>query len=493
MTALSLAAFSQASLPEEARQPFYVYADEFQSFTMLSVANMAVELRKYGIDLVLAHQYLHQRAPEIRHAVLGNAGTFVAFRTGAEDASYLAREFEPVFRTEDFIGLPNYRISALHDRRRTVKPLQHHGTCARRLLRGRRLAPKSVTGDVSAPRASMIASRRRYQEQPMTASATPVRFRDRDIVFANGCVGHSIDFETANPINFYQAISAPGEMTKTTIDGKLFLPEEQVKGEPFPAVIVVPGSLGVAVSHLQHAETITNLGAVVLVIDPFGARAVSSTVANQTQYSFAASAYDVLAAARTPKIDPARIGAQGHSRGGSAVLSAAMTRLAAPVLPDGPRLCAVFAAYPWSGEQFLDPDVGGTTVRAVIGDHDDWCLPQQVQGHIQAIRLSGGDASIRIFEDAAHSFDRETPLERIPEASISPSAPTAYIADDGAFVHPIDGRSDPRLTDRDLMIYALKAGYGVKGATIGSKPGQPEMFRDDMIRFWRNVFWGTPN
>lgn len=331
----------------------------------------------------------------------------------------------------------------------------------------------------------------------MIASATAVRFRDRDIVFANGCAGRSIDFETANPLNFYQAIRAPGEMTKTTIDGKLFLPVNHIKGEAFPGVIVVPGSLGVAVSHLQHAETITNLGAAALVIDPFGARNVSSTVANQTQYSFAASAYDVLAAARAlarmPGIDPARIGAQGHSRGGSAVLSAAMTRMAAPMLMDGLRLCAVFAAYPWSGEQFLDPDVGTTRVRAVIGDRDDWCLPQQVQGHIQAIRLRGGDASIRIFEDAAHSFDREMPLERIPEASVSPGAPTAYIADDGSFVHPIEGHPDPRLTDRDLMIYAMKAGYGIKGATIGSKPGQPEMFRDDMTRFWRNVFWGTPN
>ena len=39
------------------------------------------------------------------------------------------------------------------------------------------------------------------------------------------------------------------------------------------------------------------IGIAALVIDPFGARAVTSTVANQTQFSFAASAFDVLAAA----------------------------------------------------------------------------------------------------------------------------------------------------------------------------------------------------
>jgi hypothetical protein len=110
ITAISLAAFSRAALPENKRNPFYVYVDEFQTFTTLAVANMTAELRKYGIGLVLAHQYFHQLEPEVRHAVLGNAGTLISFRVGAEDAAYLAREFEPAFSAEDLIGLPNHRI-----------------------------------------------------------------------------------------------------------------------------------------------------------------------------------------------------------------------------------------------------------------------------------------------------------------------------------------------------------------------------------------------
>ena len=110
ITAISLAGFSRASIPERNRRPFHVYVDEFQSFTTVAVANMIAELRKMGIALVLSHQYLHSLQPEIRHAVLGNAGTLISFRVGAEDATYLAREFEPVFTAQDFIGLPNYRI-----------------------------------------------------------------------------------------------------------------------------------------------------------------------------------------------------------------------------------------------------------------------------------------------------------------------------------------------------------------------------------------------
>lgn len=325
----------------------------------------------------------------------------------------------------------------------------------------------------------------------MRPSESPALFRDRQIVFANGSAGQVVEFETANPVNFYQAITTPDQMARVTIDGQLFLPPGKPTGKKLSAVIVVPGSLGVSASHLQHAETFTGLGAAAFVIDPFGARGITSTVANQVQYSFAASAYDVLAAlkalARVAEIDPARIGAQGHSRGGSAVLSAAARKYADAVLAGGPGLSAIYAAYPWSGQQFLDPDVGRTKVRAVIGDRDGWCLPQQVQGHIQAIRLRGGDASIRLFADAAHSFDRETAVELVPNASVSPGAPTVYIDDSGSFMHPLDGRADPKLVDRDLMVYALKAGYGSKGAAIGSKPGQAQAFREDMIAFWRTV------
>lgn len=110
VTTLGLAAMSRADLPEDARRPFYIYIDEFQSFTTLSVANMVSELRKFGIGLTLAHQHLHQLEPDVLHAVLGNAGTLISFRLGAEDASLIAREFEPVFKPLDLMNLPNRDI-----------------------------------------------------------------------------------------------------------------------------------------------------------------------------------------------------------------------------------------------------------------------------------------------------------------------------------------------------------------------------------------------
>jgi dienelactone hydrolase len=329
----------------------------------------------------------------------------------------------------------------------------------------------------------------------MTEQAAPARFRDREVAFANGSTGLTLAIPSANPVNYYQAISRPADMARVTIDGKLFLPPSAFAGKgPPPLVIMVPGSLGISGGHLAHAEALTGIGIAAFVLDPFGARGVGSTVVNQTQFSFAASAYDVLAAWKVLSargdIDAKRIGAQGHSRGGSAVLTAATRRFADAVVGPERGLQAALAAYPWSGQQFLDPRVGDTQVRVLMGDRDEWCSPQQVQGHVQAMRLAGGRVTLRLFGGAAHSFDRGTSILRIPEASVSPGAPTSYIADDGAFLHPLEDKPRPELVDRDLMVYALKAGYGTKGASIGSKGEDAAPFRADMLDFWRRALLG---
>ncbi len=322
----------------------------------------------------------------------------------------------------------------------------------------------------------------------MTTRAAGTRFRDRSVVFDTGVTGRNLDVPSASPLNYYQALSAPSKMPSTVIDGKLFLPPGERPRGGWPLVIVVPGSLGVDETHLAHAEVLTAAGLAVFVLDSFGARGITSTVTNQTQYSFAASAWDVLAAWRVlsalPEIDAERIGAQGHSRGGSAVLTASTRRFADAALGRGVGLAAVLAAYPWSGHQFVDPAVGPTRIRVLMGDRDDWCSVQQVQGHLQAIRLAGGAVSLRLFGLTAHSFHRDIPIVRIEDARVAPGGPTAYLADDGAYVHPLTGRADPALVDRDVAVYNLKAGYGVRGATLGSTGRQAAEFRDDMLAFW---------
>lgn len=105
------AAYTRQELPAPVRRPYFLYIDEFHSFTTTSLVDMLSELRKYGLGLVLAHQHTTQLDDATREAVLGNVGTLVSFRLGATDAAILARQFAADVPTpRDLVNLANYEM-----------------------------------------------------------------------------------------------------------------------------------------------------------------------------------------------------------------------------------------------------------------------------------------------------------------------------------------------------------------------------------------------
>ncbi len=110
VTRIQLAAMSRANLPESERRYFYLYVDEVHNFLTESFADILSESRKYGLGLILAHQYIGQLETVIREAIFGNVETIISFRVGAKDAAYLGREFQFVFNESDLINLPNHQI-----------------------------------------------------------------------------------------------------------------------------------------------------------------------------------------------------------------------------------------------------------------------------------------------------------------------------------------------------------------------------------------------
>lgn len=115
ITKLQLAAMSRVDVPEEERQDFYLYVDEFQNFATESFANILSEARKYRLNLVIAHQYIGQLITDgkntaIKDAVFGNVGTIIIFRIGATDAEELESEFDPTFTPNDMVNLTKHHI-----------------------------------------------------------------------------------------------------------------------------------------------------------------------------------------------------------------------------------------------------------------------------------------------------------------------------------------------------------------------------------------------
>jgi hypothetical protein len=110
VTQIQLAALSRADIPEGKRKSFYLYVDEIHNFLTLSFADILSEARKYGLSLILVHQYLEQLDERIRAAIFGNVGTLITFRVGGKDAQFLESEFVPTFDKTDLTNLDNFHI-----------------------------------------------------------------------------------------------------------------------------------------------------------------------------------------------------------------------------------------------------------------------------------------------------------------------------------------------------------------------------------------------
>ncbi len=105
-----VAAMSRQEIPEEKRRDFFLYVDEFQNFATPDFATILSEARKYHLNLTVANQFIGQVEEEVKNAVFGNVGTLISFRVGVTDASYLQREFQPVFSEADLINVERFHV-----------------------------------------------------------------------------------------------------------------------------------------------------------------------------------------------------------------------------------------------------------------------------------------------------------------------------------------------------------------------------------------------
>ena len=103
-----IAAMSRQEIPEDKRRDFFLYVDEFQNFATPDFATILSEARKYHLNLTVANQFIGQMDDEVKNAIFGNVGTLISFRVGVTDASYMQREYQPVFGETDLINIERF-------------------------------------------------------------------------------------------------------------------------------------------------------------------------------------------------------------------------------------------------------------------------------------------------------------------------------------------------------------------------------------------------
>jgi len=125
LSTLWTAAQRRSRLAPERRRPVLVYLDEFQTVLRLQdLGDALVQARGLGVGFVLAHQHRAQLSPTIRSAVDGNARSKIAFQSGHEDGTALAKLLGGNLKPEDFQALERYETyQALVVEGRTTAPM----------------------------------------------------------------------------------------------------------------------------------------------------------------------------------------------------------------------------------------------------------------------------------------------------------------------------------------------------------------------------------
>jgi len=95
---------------------FFMYIDEFQNYVTDSIESILSEARKYRLSLNIAHQYLGQidtsnqkKGVNLKDAVLGNVGTIMCYKIGAQDAEVMQKEMAPSFSDQDLLNVDAFK------------------------------------------------------------------------------------------------------------------------------------------------------------------------------------------------------------------------------------------------------------------------------------------------------------------------------------------------------------------------------------------------
>ena len=300
---------------------------------------------------------------------------------------------------------------------------------------------------------------------------------------ADGRTG-KIWFESLTPTGYFQ-LARRAVTEKTVIFGTLVLPPS-AKGR-VPAMIIAHGSAGVRDSReFWWAEQLTGIGVAAFVIDSFAPRGIKETATDQTQLSSAANLADAFTAlkllATHPRLDPARIGVMGFSRGGVVAELSALEPYRRAVIDDATRFALHVPLYPACSDWHVSAHVTGAPMLFMLGGRDDYTLPGPCRGYAEWFRSKGADVAVIVYPNAYHGFDGEL-------------APR-YLA------RLVTGRNCEGLIDIDRFTVAIRStGQDItarartyyrdcmgKGVTVGGDDEARRRAPEDVKAFLKRVF-----
>lgn len=310
-----------------------------------------------------------------------------------------------------------------------------------------------------------------------TAHAEPVAS------LADGRSG-KIEFQSITPATVGAFVRRAPDVPRTIIDGTLVLPPGNDK---VPAMVVVHGSGGVTdAREFAWARRLNDIGVAAFIVDSFGPRNIRETATDQAQLNTIANVADALHAlkllATHPRIDRARIGVMGFSKGGQVTLWSALDTVRRGVIDDDLRFAVHAAFYPACNTQYVGKPTGAP-VAIMIGASDDYTPPWACERYAAWFRSVGVTTTYTTYWGAYHGFDAPGRVQFLNSLVTGRSCDAEYNVDSG---------QTKRLDTNTVMSVPESAAYFkaciLRGATVGGDARALSKAADDLRALLRQVF-----
>jgi dienelactone hydrolase len=304
---------------------------------------------------------------------------------------------------------------------------------------------------------------------------------------ADGRTGR-IEFTSVTP-------SGPGELMRgtapaVTVTGTLVVPASAETR--LPAMVIAHGSGGILPGREDAwAARLNGLGIATFVVDSFTPRGLASTARDQSRLSTMANLADALSALRFvashPRIDPARIGVMGFSRGGQVALYSSLDPLRRAVVGNDLKFATHVALYPSCSIPYHARQVSGAPILMLLGGADDYTPAAACHAYAAWFSGNGAPVEVIIYEGAHHDFDIPQAPRFLPNLQSARDCKAEVDVDSGA-VHRLD-------TDELLREPAAIAAYFracmQRGATMGGDPAALALAERDVATFLRRTLGAT--
>jgi dienelactone hydrolase len=202
--------------------------------------------------------------------------------------------------------------------------------------------------------------------------------------------------------------TGPSKKGPVTVKAELFLPDG-VSGR-MPAMVIHHGSGGVSNSReYAYAREFTKMGVASIIPDSFTPRGVKSTVEDQSTVSTNDMIADAFAAlklaAAHPRLDPARIGITGFSKGGGVAMRTGLQLMVDRHAKDGPRFALHVPFYPGCDTIYRDMRTTGAPMLVLIGGADTYVGTERCIFAVERMRAAGSAVDMVVYPDAQHGWD----------------------------------------------------------------------------------------